>query len=160
MPTMYARVNFSAEYLEEASNKSSLVESGFLSTMPVSIISISRGDASFRLESDSVISGSSSLKFKDASDGGNVYILDCNAVYKCSIKADFLDKFLDASEPATLGGITLNDPESGDLVGLNVLNPVRGVKANTQEGPWGRMGAMVTITTFEIELETSKNKIS
>jgi hypothetical protein len=157
---MYAKVNFSAEYLEVASNKTSLVESGFISTMPVSIISISRGDASFRLESDSFISGSSSLKFKEASDGGNVYILDCKAIYKCSIKADFLDKFLDNSEAATLGGISLNDPESGDRIGLDILNPIRGVKANIQEGPWGRMGAMVTITTYEIELETSQKKIS
>ena len=128
--------------------------------MPASTIRVSRGDSSFRLDSDSVISGSSSLKFKEASDGGNVYILDCNAVYKCSIKADFLDKFLDNSEACTLGGITLNDPESGDLIVLDISNPIRGVKVNIQEGPWGRMGALVTITTFEIALETSKNKIS
>lgn len=158
MPTLYAKVNFSLEYLDEKNNPAPLIEAGFSSVMPASIISIARGDASFRLESDSLVSGETTLKCKGKTNGGTSYILDCNGVYKCLIKANYFDDFLDNSVPAEVGTISLNDPESGDLVHLIPSAVLRGVSKRSEKGPWGRMGAMVTREHLDIDLITSKTK--
>lgn len=158
MPTLYAKVNFSIEYIDEMNNPIPAVEAGFLSTMPASVIGISRGDASFRLESDSIVSGEASLKSKEKSSRGSTYVLDCNAVYKCSIKANYVDGFLDNDASAEIGTISLNDPESGDRIELIPGAPIRGVKESSEEGPWGRMGATVTRKYLNIDVVTSKTK--
>lgn len=158
MPTLYAKVNFSIEYIDEMNNPAQAVEAGFSSTMPASVIGIHRGDASFRLESDSIVSGISTLKCKGEANGVTTYVLDCNGVYKCSIKANYVDCFLDNDVPAEIGTISLNDPESGDRIEIVPGAPIRGVAERSEEGPWGRMGAMVTREYLNIEVLTSKTK--
>lgn len=158
MPTLYAKVNFSIEYIDEMNNPTQSVETGFSSTMPASVIAISRGDASFRLESDSLVSGEATLKRKEKHSKGTTYILDCNGVYKCLIKADYIDGFLDNEASTEIGTISLNDPKSGDRIELVPGTPIRGVSKSSETGPWGRMGAMVTREHLVIDLVTSKTK--
>jgi len=158
MPTMYVKVNFSIEYIDNQNNPVQSVEAGFASSMPVSIVGLLKGDASFRLESDSLVSGSSSLKFKDKTNGVSTYVLDCNGVYKCSIKANYVDGFLDKDLTTEVGTISLNDPESGDRIELTPGVPLRGVSVREEKGPWGRMGAMVSRTHIDIDALTSKTK--
>lgn len=158
MPTIYSKVSFSIEFVDENNNPQKAVEEGFASPMPASVIGVQRGDASFRLESDSLVSGSATLSYKNKSDEGTVYVLDCDGVYKCSIKANFIDTFLDNNISAELGTISLNDPASGDRIELVPGNPVRGVNIEKETGPWGRMGAMITREHFNITLTASKSK--
>lgn len=158
MPTMYAKVNFSIEYIDKENNPISAVEAGFSNTMPASVIGIGRGDASFRLESDSLVSGETTLKGREKTSVGTKYILDCNGIYKCLIKPSFIEGFLDNEVPAEIGTISLNDPESGDLIHLSPGEPVRGVSKSSEEGPWGRMGAMVTRDHLNIDLVATKTK--
>jgi len=158
MPTMYAKVDFSIEFVDEQKNVQNAVEEGFLSPMPASIISVGRGDASFRLESDAVVSGNPSLKYKGDSAEGKKYLLECSAVYKCSIKPAYIEQFLDNSIPAELGTITLNHPKTGDRIDLVPSDPIKGVTINKESGPWGRMGAIITRESLNIDLVASKTK--
>lgn len=158
MPTMYAKVSFAIEFIDSGNNPKNAVESGFSSVMPASVISVQRGEASFRLESDSLITGSAILKHEGKSDDGIVYILECDAVYKCSIKPDYIDGFLNNNTPAELGTISLNDPKSGDRIGLTPGKPIRGVTLTEETGPWGRMGAMISREHLNIDLTASKTK--
>lgn len=158
MPTMYAKVDFSIEFVDEQKNSQKAVEEGFLSPMPASIIGVGRGDASFRLESDAIVSGNTSLKYKGDSAEGKSYVLECSSVYKCSIKPAYIEQFLDNSIPAELGTISLNDPKTGARIELVPGAPIKGVTLNEESGPWGRMGAIITRESLNIELVASKTK--
>lgn len=158
MPNMYVKVDFSMEYVDERRNSQELVLAGFNSKMPASNISIGRGNVSFKLESDSLVSGATSLNFSGPSERGSCYILDCCGVYKCAVKADYLDDFLNNAIPAELGTIMLNDPDSGDRIDLLPGNIIKGVVLHEEQGPWGRMGAVITRQHLNIEIIASKLK--
>lgn len=158
MPTMYAKVNFSIEFIDEQNNPQKAVEAGFLRPMPASVISVGRGDASFRLESDAIVTGNTSLKYKSDSADGKCYVLECSSVYKCAIKPACIEEFLDNSIPAELGGITFNNPETGNRINLVPGEPIKGIEINEESGPWGRMGAVITRTHLNIDLVASKAK--
>jgi hypothetical protein len=146
------------QYLDEKKNSPAAVIAGFEAIMPASIIGVGRCNASFRLESDSIIGGHANLKFAGESEKGMRYILDCSGVYKCAIKADYLNDFLKNEIPAQLGVITLNDPTSGDRIDLLPGKLVRGVTLFEEQGPWGRMGAIITRQHLNIELIASKSR--
>lgn len=158
MPTMYAKVDFSIEFIDENKNSQKSVEAGFSCLMPASVIKVGRGDASFRLESDAIVAGKASLKYKGDSAGGKTYVLECAGVYKCSIKAAYIEQFLDNSISGELGTISLNDPDSGDLIHLTPSSPIKGVNIKEESGPWGRMGATITRTILNIDIAASKSK--
>lgn len=158
MPTMYAKVNFEIEFIDEQNNPHNSVEAGFSRQIPASVISVARGDASFRLECDSIVGGISSLKFISDSDQGKLYNLNCSALYKCSIKPAYIEEFLDNSIPAELGTITFNNPDTGNRIDLVPGRPIKGVVINEESGPWGRMGAIITTTHLNIDLVGSKSK--
>lgn len=145
MPTMYAKVDFSIEFIDGKKNPQKSVEAGFSCLMPASVISVGRGDASFRLESDAIVAGNTSLKYKGDSANGKTYVLECVGVYKCSIKAAYIEQFLDNSISGELGTISLNDPDSGDLIHLVPGKPINGVSINSESG-------------LNIELVASKTK--
>jgi hypothetical protein len=155
---MFVKVDFSLEYVDEKKNSPVVVIAGFKATMPASVIGIGRGNASFRLESDSMVAGNAGLKFAGESEEGMRYILDCSGVYKCAIKADYLEEFLNNEIPAQLGVIALNDPTSGDRIVLLPGKLVRGVTLFEEQGPWGRMGAIITRQHLNIELVASKSR--
>lgn len=158
MAAMYSQTSFSAEFFDENNNPHNAVEKGFASKMPASIIGIQRGDASFRLESDSLISGSTSLVFKEKTSEGTVYVLDCDGVYKCSIKPAYMDTFLANDVSTELGTISLNDPNTGAHIELVPVKPLKGVTISEETGPWGRMGATITREHYNIKLTASKTK--
>lgn len=145
MPTMYAKVDFSIEFIDEKKNPQKSVEAGFLCLMPASVIHVGRGDVSFRLESDALVTGNTSLKYKGDFPDGKTYVLECAGVYKCSIKAAYIEQFLDNSISGELGTISLNDPDSGDLIHLLPGKPIKGVSINAESG-------------LNIELVASKTK--